>query len=216
MSIPEKGIPAEIFSKLNEPQFKPGDAVCFTWFNVKRYGYVKTFKEVNWGIQYTVTLGRMSYPCGIEVNGWKTKYVTGLIQYDETIKLGQSKTKSNAESADPMYQTVTYRNESSNDTGVEPETTRSDSGDDAIGNEKPMGTKRNSKPNNKVRGGNTTETSTQKPRVKTGGHSKPDVAEFGDDGMYPSDQPIGSKTRKTKKSSVEIDKNILSNFFKNI
>jgi hypothetical protein len=34
--------------------------------------------------------------------------------------------------------------------------------------------------------------------------------------MYPSDQPSGSKTRKTKKSSVEIDKNILSNFFKNI
>jgi len=216
MSIPEKGIPAEIFSKLNEPQFKPGDAVCFTWFNVKRYGYVKTFKEVNWGIQYTVTLGRMSYPCGIEVNGWKTKYVTGLIQYDETIKLGQSKTKSNAESADPMYQTVTYRNESSNDTGVEPETTRSDSGVDETSNEKPMGTKRNSKSDDKVRGGNTTKTSTKKPRVNSGGHSKPDTIELGDDGMHPSDQPIGGKTRKTKKSSVEIDKNILSNFFKNI
>ena len=216
MSIPEKGIPAEIFSKLNEPQFKPGDAVCFTWFNVKRYGYVKTFKEVNWGIQYTVALGRMSYPCGIEVNGWKTKYVTGLIQYDETIRLGQSKTKSNAESADPMYQTVTYRNESSNDARVEPETTRSDSRDDGVSNEKPIRAKRNSKPNNKVRGGNTTKTSTQEPRVKTGGHSKPDVAELGDDGMYPSDQPSGGKTRKTKKSSVEIDKNILSNFFKNI
>lgn len=216
MSIPEKGIPAEIFSKLNEPQFKPGDAVCFTWFNVKRYGYVKTFKEVNWGIQYTVTLGRMSYPCGIEVNGWKTKYVTGLIQYDETIKLGQSKTKSNAESADPMYQTVTYRNESSNDTGVEPETTRSDSGDDSVSNEKPMGTKRDSNKVNKVRGGDVTKHSNKRTTSKTGGHSNPDVTELGDAGMHPSDQPIGIKTRKTKKSSVEIDKNILSNFFKNI
>jgi len=217
MAIPDKGIPAKILSKLTKEQFKPGDAVCFTWFNVKRYGYVKRFKEVNWGIQYTIGLGKMSYPCGIEVDAWKTKYTTGLVQYDETIRLGQEQLRILAESTEPMYQRVVYSNKESADS-ENPVTGSpgSDSGDDGTSNETTMGAKGNSKPNDKVRGGNTTKTSTKKPRVKTGGHGEPDAIELGDDGMHPSDQPLGGKTRKTKKPSVEIQQNILSNFFKNI
>jgi hypothetical protein len=218
MAIPDKGIPAKILSKLTKEQFKPGDAVCFTWFNVKRYGYVKRFKEVNWGIQYTIGLGKMSYPCGIEVDAWKTKYTTGLVQYDETIRLGQDQLRILAESTEPMYQRVVYSNKESTDSEdtTISGSTGSNAGDDAVSNEKPMGTKRNSKSVDKVRGGNTPKTSTKKPRVKTGGHSNPDAIELGDDGMHPSDQPLGGKTKKTKKPSVEIQQNILSNFFKNI
>jgi hypothetical protein len=216
MAIPDKGIPAKILSKLTKEQFKPGDAVCFTWFNVKRYGYVKRFKEVNWGIQYTIGLGKMSYPCGIEVDAWKTKYTTGLVQYDETIRLGQDQLRILAESTEPMYQRVVYSNKESTAEDTVARNTGSDSGNDGVSNETAMGTKGNSKTVNKVRGGNTTKNSTKKSRVKTGGHSEPDAIELGDDGMYPSDQPFGGKTRKTKKPSVEIQQNILSNFFKNI
>ena len=218
MAIPDKGIPAKILSKLTKEQFKPGDAVCFTWFNVKRYGYVKRFKEVNWGIQYTIGLGKMSYPCGIEVNGYKTKYTTGLVQYDETIRIGQAQLRILADTIEPMYQRVVYSNKESTDSEdtTIPRNIGSNSGDDGTSNETAMGTKRNSKSDNKVRGGNTTKNSTKKPRVKTGGHGEPDAIELGDVGMHPSDQPLGSKTRKTKKPSVEIQQNILSNFFKNI
>ena len=218
MAIPDKGIPAKILSKLTKEQFKPGDAVCFTWFNVKRYGYVKRFKEVNWGIQYTIGLGKMSYPCGIEVNGYKTKYTTGLVNYDETIRIGQEQLRILADTIEPMYQRVVYRNKESTDSEdtTIPRINGSNSRDDGTGNETAMGTKRNSKSDNKVRGGNTPKTSTKKPRVKTGGRSESDAIELGDDGMHPSDQPIGGKTRKTKKPSVEIQQNILSNFFKNI
>lgn len=218
MAIPDKGIPAKILSKLTKEQFKPGDAVCFTWFNVKRYGYVKRFKEVNWGIQYTIGLGKMSYPCGIEVSGYKTKYTTGLVQYDETIRIGQEQLRILADTIEPMYQRVVYSNKESTDSEdtTIPGSNGSNSGDDGTSNETAVGTKRNSKSDNKVRGGNTPKTSTKKPRVKSGGHCESDVIELGDDGMHPSDQPIGSKTRKTKKPSVEIQQNILTNFFKNI
>ena len=218
MAIPDKGIPAKILSKLTKEQFKPGDAVCFTWFNVKRYGYVKRFKEVNWGIQYTIGLGKMSYPCGIEVNGYKTKYTTGLVQYDETIRIGQEQLRILADTIEPMYQRVVYSNNESadsEDTTI-PRSNGSNSGDDGTSNATTVGTKRNSKSDNKVRGGNTPKTSTKKPRVKSGGHGESDVIELGADGMHPSDLPIGGKTRKTKKPSVEIQQNILTNFFKNI
>ena len=217
MAIPDKGIPAKILSKLTKEQFKPGDAVCFTWFNVKRYGYVKRFKEVNWGIQYTISLGKMSYPCGIEVDGYKTKYTTGLVNYDETIRIGQAQLRILADTIEPMYQRVVYSNKESTDSeDTTPRNTGSNTGDDAVSNETAVGTKRNSKSDNKVRGGNTPKTSTKKPRVKSGGHGESDAIELGDAGMHPSDQPIGSKTRKTKKPSVEIQQNILTNFFKNI
>lgn len=215
MAIPEKGIPAKILSKLTKEQFKPGDAVCFTWFNVKRYGYVKRFKEVNWGIQYTIIHGKMSYPCGIEVNGYKTKYTTGLVKYDETIQIGQEQLRILADTTEPMYQRIVYSNKESTDTD-DAKISGSNSRNDETSNETAVGTKGNRKTVNKVRGGNTTKTSTKKSRANAGGHSESDAIELGDDGMHPSDQPLGGKTRKTKKPSVEIQQNILSNFFKNI
>ena len=210
MAIPEKGIPAEILSKLNKPQFKPGDAICFTWFNVKKYGYVKRFKEVNWGIQYTIGFGKMSYPCGIEVNGYKTKYTTGLVKYNESKEIGQDKLRILADTGEPMYERVELEpieNPESTDTGDTIDTTN---------NEKPANANRSRKNDNTVRGGDATESSNETSGIEPGGHSKPDSDELGDDGMHPSDIQIGSKTKKSRKANVEIDKNILSNFFKNI
>lgn len=213
MAIPEKGIPAEILSKLSKPQFKPGDAICFTWFNVKKYGYVKRFKEVNWGIQYTIGFGKMSYPCGIEVNGYKTKYTTGLVKYNESKEIGQDNLRILADTGEPMYERVEVEpieNPESTDT-------RSTGEDiDTTNNKKPRSTKRDSNKVNTVRGGDATNHSTEKSANKSEGHSNPDLIELGDDGMHPSDQPIGGKTKKSRKANVEIDKNILSNFFKNI
>ena len=213
MAIPEKGIPAEILSKLSKPQFKPGDAICFTWFNVKKYGYVKRFKEVNWGIQYTISFGKMSYPCGIEVNGYKTKYTTGLVKYNESKEIGQDNLRILADTGEPMYERVEVEpieNPESTDT-------RSTGEDiDTTNNKKPRSTKRDSNKVNTVRGGDATNHSTEKSANKSEGHSNPDLIELGDDGMQPSDQPIGGKTKKSRKANVEIDKNILSNFFKNI
>lgn len=215
MAIPDKGIPAKILSKLTKEQFKPGDVVCFTWFNVKRYGYVKRFKEVNWGIQYTISLGKMSYPCGIEVSGYKTKYTTGLVNYDETIRISQEQLRILADTIEPMYQRVVYSNKESTNTDNAKLDGSNTKSDQTI-NENAMDTKGNSKPVNKVRGENTPNTSTKKPRVKPGGHRESNAIELGDVGMHPSDQPLGSKTRKTKKPSVEIQQNVLTNFFKNI
>ena len=104
----EDKIPANIISKFEKQLFKPGDAVCFTWFNVKRYGYVTRYKQVNWGIQYTVKLDKMSYPCGMQIDEWKTKYRTGLIQYTETKQLGSEQIAELATSTRPMYETVTF------------------------------------------------------------------------------------------------------------
>jgi hypothetical protein len=104
----EDKIPANIISKFEKQLFKPGDAVCFTWFNVKRYGYVTSYKQVNWGIQYTVKLDKMSYPCGMQIDEWKTKYRTGLIQYTETKRLGSDQVAELATTTRPMYETVSF------------------------------------------------------------------------------------------------------------
>ena len=213
MAIPEKGIPAEVLNKLSKPQFKPGDAICFTWFNVKKYGYVKRFKEVNWGIQYTIGFGKMSYPCGIEVNGYKTKYTTGLVKYNESKEIGQDKLRILADTGEPMYERVDHEpisNPESTDVRI--------TGDviDTTNNEKPANAKRSRRKDNTVRRSDAAESSNETSGIEPGGHSKPDSDELGDDGMHPSDIQIGSKTKKSRKANVEIDKNILSNFFKNI
>lgn len=215
----EIGIPAKILSKLTKEQFNLGDAVCFTWFGVKRYGYVKRFKEVNWGIQYTISLGKMSYPCGIEVDGYKTKYTTGLVKYNETIQLGQEQLRTLADTSEPMYQRVVYSNTGSTDSTDNTsrnQNSRSNSGAHAVSNETTMGTERNRKPNDTILGTDVSTNIDKIKPIKTRRHRKQDVDELGDVGMYPSDQLLGSKTRKTKKLSVEIQQNILSNFFKNI
>ena len=115
----EDKIPANIISKFEKQQFKPGDAVCFTWFNVKRYGYVTSIKQVNWGIQYTVKLNTMSYPCGMQIDQWKTKYRTRLIQYTETRQLGSEQVSELARRSTPMYETIAYTPVRNTDIGTD-------------------------------------------------------------------------------------------------
>ena len=213
MAIPEKGIPAEVLNKLSKPQFKPGDAICFTWFNVKKYGYVKRFKEVNWGIQYTIGFGKMSYPCGIEVNGYKTKYTTGLVKYNESKEIGQDKLRILADTGEPMYERVEVEPISNPESA---DVSRTGDDIDTTNNEKSTNAKRSRRKDNTVRRSDATESSNETSGIETRGHRKPDSDELGDDGMYPSDIQVGGKTKKSRKATVEIDKNILSNFFKNI
>ena len=70
--------------RFNKQQIKLGEAVFFSWLGQKKYGYVTSVKDRNWGIQYTVKAQGMSYPCGIEIKGQKTSYNTGFIYYEAT------------------------------------------------------------------------------------------------------------------------------------
>lgn len=77
-------IPDNIEKQFNKALFKPGEPVYFTWLGAKKYGYVKAFKQTNWGIQYTVEANNTRYPCGIQIKGHRTTYTTGCIFVDET------------------------------------------------------------------------------------------------------------------------------------
>jgi len=85
----KQSIPENIQKQFEKPQFREGDAVFFIWLGSKKYGYVTTFKKVNWGIQYTVESEGVRYPCGIQIKTHKTAYTTGCIYADETRSLGQ-------------------------------------------------------------------------------------------------------------------------------
>jgi len=85
--------PDAIIKQFSRPQFKSADAVFFTWLGAKKYGYVKTTKETNWGIQYMVESHNTSYPCGVSIKGHKTAYTTGCIDVDETRSIGQDEIK---------------------------------------------------------------------------------------------------------------------------
>jgi len=85
----KQSAPENILKQFEKPQFREGDAVFFVWLGSKKYGYVTTFKKVNWGIQYTVESEGVRYPCGIEIKTYKTTYTTGCIRFDETRSLGQ-------------------------------------------------------------------------------------------------------------------------------
>ena len=81
--------PDAIIKQFSKSQFKPGDAVFFTWLGAKKYGYVKHTKETGWGVQYMVESNDTRYPCGISIKGHKTAYTTGCIDVDETRSIGQ-------------------------------------------------------------------------------------------------------------------------------
>ena len=85
----KQSIPENIQKQFEKPQFREGDAVFFVWLGSKKYGYVTTFKKVNWGIQYTVESEGVRYPCGIQIKTHKTAYTTGCIYADETRSIGQ-------------------------------------------------------------------------------------------------------------------------------
>ena len=81
-------VPADIQKKFERIHFKPGTAVYFSWMGQKQYGHVKRTKPTNWGVQYMVVAqnGR-TYPCGIQINKWRTKYEVGIIFYAETLTI---------------------------------------------------------------------------------------------------------------------------------
>lgn len=85
--------PDSIIKQFEKSQFKPADAVFFTWLGAKKYGYVKTIKETTWGIQYMVESHNTRYPCGVSIKGHKTAYTTGCIDVDETRSIGQNELK---------------------------------------------------------------------------------------------------------------------------
>ena len=89
----KQSIPENIQKQFEKPQFREGDAVFFVWLGSKKYGYVTTFKKVNWGIQYTVESEGVRYPCGIEIKTYKTTYTTGCIYADETRSYGVEELK---------------------------------------------------------------------------------------------------------------------------
>lgn len=89
---------SESFQKLfNKVHFKPGEIVFFSWLGMKKYGYVKTYKETGWGIQYTVESNNTRYPCGIQIKGTKTTYNTGFIFYEDTRSIDPIELKRRAE-----------------------------------------------------------------------------------------------------------------------
>ena len=89
----KQSIPDTIIKQFNKPQFKPDDAVFFTWLGTKKYGYVTRIKEATWGIQYMVESHNTRYPCGVSIKGHKTAYTTGCINIDETRSIGQYELK---------------------------------------------------------------------------------------------------------------------------
>ena len=98
-----KNIPDNIVKKFNKVLFKPGDAVCFTWLGEKCYGYIEKSKLSTWGIQYMVRMHDTKYPCGIQIDGYKTKYTTGYILFNETLESDISDLKRRADLKPEIY-----------------------------------------------------------------------------------------------------------------
>ena len=89
----KQSVPDTIVKQFNKCLFNIGDAVLITWLGTKKYGYVKSHKTTNWGIQYLVETTTAKYPCGISIKGYKTAYTTGCIDVDGTRANGQDELK---------------------------------------------------------------------------------------------------------------------------
>jgi hypothetical protein len=109
-----KNIPDSIIKKFNKVLFKPGEAVCFTWLGEKCYGYVEKSKLSTWGTMYTVKMYDTKYPCGIQIDGYKTKYTTGYILFNETIESEPIELKRRANLKPEIYNPINT-NKSSNE-----------------------------------------------------------------------------------------------------
>ena len=210
----EDKIPANIISKFEKPQFKPGDAVCFTWFNVKRYGYVTNTKQVGWGIQYTVKLDKMSYPCGIQIEEWKTKYRTGLIQYTETKRLGSEQVSELATSTGPMYETVAYTPPKNVETRPIEDKGRVDS--TAV--KQPRNATRKGKKDDRVLGNDDAIDSAKTIKHTKGRHANSDANESSIDGVLNHNTKGRAKSKKvvsdTLEQAIQKQRDFLSGFIK--
>ena len=88
-----KNVPDNIEKQFNKALFKQGEPVLFTWLGAKKYGYVKNHKTTNWGIQYSVRANNTTYPCGIQIKGYRTSYQIGCIYFEETNSIGVNELK---------------------------------------------------------------------------------------------------------------------------
>ena len=210
----EDKIPANIISKFEKQQFKPGDAVCFTWFNVKRYGYVTSTKQVNWGIQYTVKLDTMSYPCGMQIDQWKTKYRTGLIQYTETIQLGSEQVSELATRSTPMYETIAYTPVRNTDVGTDD----IKSNDDKRNVKQSRVTTRKSKKDDRVLGEHDAIDSAKTTKHTKRRHADQDANESSIDGVFNHNTKRRAKSKKvvsdTLEQAIQKQRDFLSGFIK--
>ena len=103
-------VPENIEKQFNKALFKEGEPVLFTWLGAKKYGYVKTYKKTNWGIQYSVFSFGTTYPCGIQLKGYKTSYHTGCILVEETAASGVDALKKRIDAGpEPLRDTEIFR-----------------------------------------------------------------------------------------------------------
>ena len=204
--------PADIISKFNKQYFKPGDAVCFTWFNTKGFGYVIKTSQSTWGIMYTIQLGKRKYPCGIQIGKWKTKYETGLLQYDITKQYTTDELKEYAATAgDSIYETVTFQRVSRDD-----ENTSDDTGDTNVATRKDTTIpKTASRRNNKVSRANVGVSDND---VQQNGSEEPstvNVSPIGIDGVQQRNTKKRGKTPKNElNDAIQKQRDFLNGFVK--
>jgi hypothetical protein len=98
-----KNIPDNIEKQFNKALFKQGEPVLFTWLGAKKYGYVKNHKTTSWGIQYSVRANDTTYPCGIQIKGYRTSYQIGCIYFEETNSIGVDELKKRIEAGPRTY-----------------------------------------------------------------------------------------------------------------
>ena len=98
-----KHLPDNIEKQFNKALFKLGEPVLFTWLGAKKYGYVKNHKTTNWGIQYSVRSNNTTYPCGIQIKGYRTSYQIGCIFFEETNSIGVDELKKRIEAGPRTY-----------------------------------------------------------------------------------------------------------------
>lgn len=98
-----KHLPDNIEKQFNKALFKQGEPVLFTWLGAKKYGYVKTHKKTGWGIQYSVRANDTTYPCGIQIKGYRTSYHIGCIYFEETNSIGVDELKKRIDAGPRTY-----------------------------------------------------------------------------------------------------------------
>ena len=204
--------PTSIVDKFNKQHFKPGDAVCFTWFNTKGFGYVIKTAKSTWGIMYTIQLGKRKYPCGIQIGEWKTKYETGLLQYSITKQYTVDELNEYAANAgDSIYETVTFRRVSRDD-----ETDADDTGDTNVATRKDTTIpKTASRRNNKVSRENV---SVSDVNVQQNGSEEPstvNVSPISIDGVQQRNTKKRGKTPKNElNDAIQKQRDFLNGFVK--
>lgn len=104
-----KNVPESTLKKFNKVLFKTGDAVCFTWFGERCYGFIVRSKRNTWGTQYTVEMDGIKYPCGIQIDGYKTKYATGCVLYEDTKNTDAEELKRKASIKPEIYNSITIK-----------------------------------------------------------------------------------------------------------